>query len=104
MRGPGEHVDVPLEDAAGLQVRFTSDGGVKTLTFRVTYDPALLRVDGVLRGADLPADAEVEFRTEAAAGGKRVADVSVVSDTPLHAGERWPPRPQSRVPAEHGRA
>ena len=99
MRGPGEHVDVPLEDAAGLQVRFTSEGGVKTLTFRVTYDPALLRVDGVLRGADLPADATVEFRTEAAAGGKRVAIVSVVSDTPIAAGDRWLLSLDAEVPA-----
>ena len=89
MRGPGEHVDVPLEDRAGLQVRFTSDGGVKTLIFRVTYDPALLRVDGFLRGLDLPEDAVVAFRTEAAAGGKRVAIVLITSDTPVAAGNRW---------------
>src|SRR3546814_569282 len=88
-RGPGEHFDVPRGDRAGLQVRFTSDGGVKTLNFRVTYDPALRRIDGILRGADLPADAVVAFRTEAAPGGKRVAIISIVSDTPIPAGNRW---------------
>src|SRR3546814_6602010 len=54
-RGPGEHVDVPLEDRAGLQVRFTSDGGVKTLNFRVTYYPSLLRIAFFLLCAFLPA-------------------------------------------------
>ncbi|MFA7602961.1 MAG: Ig-like domain-containing protein, partial [Novosphingobium sp.] len=89
MRGPGERVDAPREAMAGLQVLFASEGGVKTMTFRVTYDPALLRVDGVLRGVDLPADAVVQFRTEAAAGGKRVAIVTILSDTPIEAGNRW---------------
>src|SRR3546814_6721370 len=46
-------------------------------------------IDGILRGADLPADAVVAFRTEAAPGGKRVAIISIVSDTPIPAGNRW---------------
>ncbi|WP_353955672.1 putative Ig domain-containing protein [uncultured Sphingobium sp.] len=89
MRGPGEHVDVPLADNAGLKVSFASQGGVKTMTFTVLYDPALLRVDGVLPGADLPAGASLGFVTEAAAGGKRLARISVSSDTPIAAGDRW---------------
>src|SRR3546814_6894422 len=31
----------------------------------------------------------VAFRTEAAPGGKRVAIISIVSDTPIPAGNRW---------------
>ncbi len=89
MRGPGEHVDVPFADNAGLKVSFASQGGVKTMTFTVLYDPALLRVDGVLPGADLPAGASLGFVTEAAAGGKRLAWISVSSDTPIAAGDRW---------------
>ncbi|WP_207797304.1 PKD domain-containing protein, partial [Sphingopyxis granuli] len=100
VRGPGEQVDVPLADRAGLQVRFTSEGGVRTLSFRVTYDPALLTIDGILRGADLPADAVVDFRAEAAPGGKRVAIVSIVSDTPIPAGAIWLLSFDARVPAD----
>ena len=100
VRGPGEPVDVPLEDRAGLQVRFTSEGGVRTLTFRVTYDPALLAIDGVLRGAGLPADAVVDFRTEPLPGGKRVAIVSIVSDTPIAAGAVWLLSFDAHVPAD----
>src|SRR5690606_22009554 len=48
MRGPGERVDVPLEAHDGLQVRFASNGGVKTMTFTVEFDPALLDLDDVL--------------------------------------------------------
>src|SRR3546814_18552221 len=73
----------------GVQTYALPICGVKTLNFRVTYDPALLRIDGILRGADLPADAVVAFRTEAAPGGKRVAIISIVSDTPIPAGNRW---------------
>ena len=36
----GQHVDEPLEAQNGLQVRFTSNGGVKTMTFTVRLSAA----------------------------------------------------------------
>src|SRR3546814_3845405 len=84
---------------AALHVSFTSDLRIKKLNLLVTYDPALLRIDGILRGADLPADAVVAFRPEAAPGGKRVAIISIVSDTPIPAGNRWLLSLDATVPA-----
>src|SRR5690606_31601013 len=88
MRGPGEHVDVPSESEAGLQVRFTSQGGVRTMTFTVAWDPALLRVDGVLPGTGLPAGAQIDWTIEDAPGGQMLARITIVSDTPIAAGQQ----------------
>src|SRR5690606_33937890 len=85
-RWPGEHVDEPLEAQNGLQVRFASNGGVKTMTFTVEFDPALLRLDGVLRGADLPAGAQMSWAVEPAPGGKSLLRVTIASDVALAAG------------------
>ncbi len=86
MRGPGEHIDVPLAAADGLQVRFSSEGGVKTLRFAVEFDPALLDLADVTAGADLPAGAVLDWSVEAAAGGKSRLIVTVVSDVAIAAG------------------
>jgi hypothetical protein len=88
MYGPGEHVDVPREADQGLRVDFASNGGVKTMTFTVAFDPALLRLDGVLRGADLPAGAQLTWAVTPAAGGKSLLRVTIVSDTAIAAGSR----------------
>ncbi|HEY6817505.1 MAG TPA: putative Ig domain-containing protein [Croceibacterium sp.] len=85
MRGPGEHVDVPVA-ASGLQVRFASAGGVKTMTFTVGFDPALLRLDGVNPGANLPAGAKLTWSVVPAAGGKSLLRVTIASDTAIAAG------------------
>jgi hypothetical protein len=86
MRGPGEHVDVPLEAHNGLQVHFASTGGVKTLTFTVGFDPALLHVNGVARGADLPAGAQMTWQVVPDAGGKLLLRITIVSDVAIAAG------------------
>ena len=99
MRGPGETVDAPRNEAAGLKVRFASDGGVKTMTFTVAYDPALLTVTGVRAGADLPAGATLAFVTQALPGGKMLARITLVSDTAIAAGDRWLVSLDARVPA-----
>lgn len=88
MRGPGETVDVPLEERNGLQLRFASDGGVRTMTFTVTFDPALLRLDDVRAGVDLPDGARIAWQVEPAEGGKALLRVTIVSDSPIAAGSR----------------
>ncbi|OYX96108.1 MAG: hypothetical protein B7Y74_02350 [Novosphingobium sp. 35-62-5] len=98
LRVPGEKIDVPREAQDGLQVRFASEGGVKTLRFTVQYDPALLALDGVNAGPDLPEGAKLTWEVLPASGGKALVRVTVISDTPIAAGSVALASLDARVP------
>jgi hypothetical protein len=66
-------------------VTFTSEGGVTTLGFALSYDPAILRVTGVTPGPDLPATVKVTFTTAMTENGEQ-AHIAVTSEAPLPAG------------------
>jgi large repetitive protein len=100
MQAPGETVNAPRGAESGLQVRFTSDGGVKTVVFTVSYDPKLLTVSGVVPGADLPQGARLGLELLTTAGGVAQARITVVSDTPIAAGNRWIASLDARVPGD----
>jgi hypothetical protein len=80
---PGLPVSTGPEASDGLPVTLTSEGGVRTIAFVVSYDPALLRIDGARAGIGLPAGAEIRLeplaaerrqRTAAGGGPQRDAD------------------------------
>jgi VCBS repeat-containing protein len=54
MRGPGQAVDVPAAAAAGLPVSLTSGGDVRSLSFQIRYNPALLTITGANLASGLP--------------------------------------------------
>ncbi|OGB06139.1 MAG: hypothetical protein A3E25_16225 [Burkholderiales bacterium RIFCSPHIGHO2_12_FULL_69_20] len=56
VRGPGQVLGVALKDT-GLAVRLSNGAGVTELRFTLAYDPALLGVATLTRGAGLPATA-----------------------------------------------
>src|SRR5262249_32554055 len=58
-RGPGQPVDLPATADNDLPLRLTSTGNVTTLDFNLRYAPSLLTVSGYMRGADLPAEAQL---------------------------------------------
>lgn len=60
--GPGAALDLPLE--------LTASGHENLLAFSLGWDPALLRLSGVDRGPDLPAEARLELATDQAALGQ----------------------------------
>ena len=98
LRAAGEKIDVPREAQSGLQARFASEGGVKTLRFTVQYDPALLQLDGVNAGPDLPQGAQLTWEVLPASAGKAMVRVTVISDTPIAAGNVALASLDARVP------
>ncbi|EXI79182.1 MAG: PQQ-dependent catabolism-associated beta-propeller protein [Candidatus Accumulibacter appositus] len=81
MRGPGQGVDVPATGSK-LPLSLRSPGDVQQLSFVVRYDPALLLISSSQAGADLPADATLDF------SGSRPGElrVHISSPTPIAAG------------------
>ncbi len=65
-RGPGQRLGVGLNDT-GLAVVLSQGSGVTELRFTLVYDPALLGVATLTRGASLPAGASFSV-TELSAG------------------------------------
>jgi hypothetical protein len=54
VRGPAQAVHVP-NTATGLPIRLSDGGGVLSLDLDVIYDPALLNISVIGRGANMPA-------------------------------------------------
>jgi hypothetical protein len=85
MRGPGQTVNVPAV-AQGLPVRFESDGTVRLLVFSIDYDPRLITLTDAAPAVGLPAGATVRFATEVINAVQVRATITIVSDTPIPAG------------------
>jgi hypothetical protein len=70
-RGPGQAVDVPAT-SAGVPITLSNGAGITDISFELTYDPALLVIDSVQRGAGLPAGADFNFTLDPATGKLQV--------------------------------
>jgi hypothetical protein len=82
----GTSVTSALEsDATSIDATFSSAGGVKSVAFRLDYDPELVTVADAEPGADLPDSARISFRTAATEDGAE-AYITVTSEEPIPAG------------------
>jgi hypothetical protein len=80
--GPGQAVNVPF-NRAGIPINLSDGTGVTAMDFTVAYDPTLLTLNGIDRGASLPPDAiaqEIDFSRPG------ILRVSFILPTPLIAG------------------
>ena len=68
-----------------LDATFTSAGGVKSVAFKLDYDPELVTVADAEPGADLPDSARISFRTAETEDGAE-AYITVTSEDPIPAG------------------
>ena len=64
-RGPSQNINVPAvgsgqSPSSGLPIRLSNAQGVTSLTFTLTFDPALLNVSQVKLGRDAPTGSQVE--------------------------------------------
>ena len=85
--GPGMSTSAASrEDEKGLAVTFSSVGGVKSITFVVEYDPALLTITGAQIGERVPSQSTLRFETERTTDGRARAVVTLTSPTTLPAG------------------
>ncbi|MCM8594071.1 cohesin domain-containing protein [Accumulibacter sp.] len=83
VRGPGQPADLGAPSLGGALPVWLSDGsGVTEVEFSLRYDPAILDVQGVSAGAQLPAGTTIE-RLAAPAG---LLSVRLTSPTELAAG------------------
>ena len=57
-RGPNQSVIVPNATGSGLPVRISAGTGVTTVMLVITYDPALLTINGVTLAPTIPAGAQ----------------------------------------------
>lgn len=83
MRGPGQPVNLPAT-GSGLPVFINSSGGLSSISFVMDYDPALLRVTGVLPATGLPAQMQL-VRSDVSQPGR--VEVTLVGSAPLPAGK-----------------
>ena len=60
MRGPGQAVDVPAANFAGLPLSLTSNGDVRSLRLEIRYDPRLLLITDAKAGSGLPVGAGLQ--------------------------------------------
>lgn len=81
VRGPGQSVDVPAT-ATGIPLTVSDTAGVRSISFSLHYDPAMLQITGAQLNAAAPAGAEVSVGTEVAG----IATVSFTSPVDLPAG------------------
>jgi len=81
-RGPGQAVNVPAA-ASGIGVTIDDGAGVKAVDFVFEYDPALLDVRRLVRGAGMPDDWRVVYNLETPG---RIP-VTAFGYTPLSAGQ-----------------
>jgi hypothetical protein len=80
------NIQVAVDDGVTtLDASFTSSGGVKSVAFKLDYDPDLVTVADAELGADLPDTARVAFRTIATEDGAE-AYITVTSEEPIAAG------------------
>jgi hypothetical protein len=73
------------DDTTSLDATFTSAGGVKSVAFKLDYDPELVTVADAEPGADLPDTARISLRTVATEDGAE-AYITLTSDEPIPAG------------------
>jgi hypothetical protein len=73
------------DDTTSLDATFTSAGGVKSVAFKLDYDPELVTVADAEPGADPPDTARISFRTAATEDGAE-AYIMVTSEDPIPAG------------------
>ena len=76
-RGPGQAVNVPAANAGLLPLALNTGSATTTLTVSaidvlLKYDPTQLKVNTVLRGSALPADADLSFSVLAELGELRI--------------------------------
>jgi hypothetical protein len=83
MRGPGQAVDVPAGNGAGIPITLTSVGSIRSLVFTIAYDPQLLQLTGVTEGNRLPKGATLSVDL----GTPGLATVTLLSPKPLAKGE-----------------
>jgi hypothetical protein len=77
----------PLSAATKLNATFTSGGGVKSVVFKLVYDPELVTVTGAELGAGMPNGAQIAFTTAATErAAEAEAYIAVTSDQPIAAG------------------
>jgi len=58
MRGPGQAVDIPAT-TRGLPITLSNKGGIRSMVFTLTYDPALLELASFARGSLLNKEAQI---------------------------------------------
>ena len=76
---------IETDDTTSLDATFTSAGGVKSVAFKLDYDPDLVTVADAEPGADLPDSARISFRTAETEDGAE-AYITVTSEDPIPAG------------------
>lgn len=81
-RGPGQRLGVGLNDT-GLAVVLSQGSGVTDLRFTLAYDPALLGVATLSRGAGLPTDAS--FTVTELGAGRLAVVITAASGMPAGA-------------------
>lgn len=79
------NIEVADNGVTTLDATFTSSGGVKSVAFKLDYDPELVTVADAELGADLPDTARVAFRSVATEDGAE-AYITVTSEEPIAAG------------------
>ncbi|MBP6899056.1 MAG: S8 family serine peptidase [Burkholderiaceae bacterium] len=81
-RGPGQVLGVAIADT-GLAVRLSNGAGVTSVRFTLAYNPALLGLATVARGAGLPAGAS--FSATALGSGLIAVEISAAGGLPAGA-------------------
>jgi hypothetical protein len=82
----GNSVTSSLEsDVTTVDATFTSSGGVKSVAFKLDYDPELVAVEDAELGAGVPDTARITLRTVTTEDGAQ-ATITVTSDEPIPAG------------------
>jgi hypothetical protein len=79
------NIEVADNGVTTLDATFTSSGGVKSVAFKLDYDPELVTVADAELGADLPDTARVAFRNVTTEDGAE-AYITVTSEEPIAAG------------------
>src|SRR5207244_1694466 len=80
--GPGQPVNVPF-DRVGIPLNLSDGNGITAIDFTITYDPALLTLNGVDSGASLPVNLISQEIDVSRPGALRV---SSLLSAPLSAG------------------